>query len=47
MVWWRRLPASITGRPQVEHVEVSSTHLGMGIDPDVWRIIADRLGQVA
>jgi pimeloyl-ACP methyl ester carboxylesterase len=33
--------------PQVEHVEVSSTHLGMGIDPDVWRTIADRLGRVA
>jgi pimeloyl-ACP methyl ester carboxylesterase len=32
--------------PRVEHVEVSSTHLGMGIDPDVWRTIADRLGRV-
>jgi PGAP1-like protein len=32
--------------PLVEHVEVSSTHLGMGIDPDVWRTIVDRLGQV-
>ena len=30
--------------PLVEHVEVSSTHLGMGIDPDVWAIVADRLG---
>jgi hypothetical protein len=29
---------------QVEHVEVRSTHLGMGIDPDVWRTIAERLG---
>lgn len=28
---------------EVEHVEVASTHLGLGIDPDVWRIIADRL----
>lgn len=27
----------------VEHVEVSSTHLGMGIDPDVWTLVADRL----
>ena len=27
----------------VEHIEVASTHLGLGIDPDVWRIIADRL----
>jgi alpha-beta hydrolase superfamily lysophospholipase len=29
--------------PDVENVEVSSTHLGMGIDPDVWLIVARRL----
>ncbi len=29
--------------PRVEHVEVTSTHLGMGLDPDVWAIVADRL----
>jgi alpha/beta hydrolase fold len=29
--------------PTVEHVEVSSTHLGMGFDPDVWAVVADRL----
>lgn len=29
--------------PGVEHVEVSSTHLGMGFDPDVWAVVADRL----
>ena len=29
--------------PDVEHIEVASTHLGLGIDPDVWRIIAERL----
>jgi hypothetical protein len=26
-----------------EHVEVTSTHLGMGFDPDVWAVVADRL----
>ncbi len=31
--------------PQAEHVEVASTHLGMGFDPDVWRIVADRLAR--
>jgi pimeloyl-ACP methyl ester carboxylesterase len=31
--------------PDVEHVEVSSTHLGMGVDPDVWAIVADRLSR--
>jgi pimeloyl-ACP methyl ester carboxylesterase len=29
--------------PEVRHVEVSSTHISMGFDPDVWRVIADRL----
>lgn len=30
--------------PQVEHLEVSSTHIGMGFDPDVWELVARRLG---
>ena len=29
--------------PDVEHVEVTSTHVGLGLDPDVWRVVADRL----
>lgn len=29
--------------PDVEHVEVTSTHVGLGFDPDVWRIVAERL----
>ena len=29
----------------VEHVEVRSTHLGMGLDPDVWSVVADRLSR--
>ncbi len=29
--------------PQVEHVEVRSTHLGLGVDPEVFRIVAERL----
>ncbi len=28
---------------EAEHIEISSTHLGMGVDPDVWAIVADRL----
>ncbi|MFC7725954.1 alpha/beta fold hydrolase [Nocardioides sp. GCM10028917] len=31
--------------PSAEHVEVSSTHLGMGFDPDVWTLVADRLAR--
>jgi pimeloyl-ACP methyl ester carboxylesterase len=29
--------------PDVEHVEVRSTHIGMGVDPDVWSVVASRL----
>ncbi len=29
--------------PRVEHVEVWSTHVGLGIDPAVWTVIARRL----
>lgn len=31
--------------PDVEHVEVRSTHLGLGVDPEVFRIVADRLAR--
>jgi esterase/lipase len=31
--------------PQVEHVEVSSSHFGMGIDPDVWLLSAKLLAE--
>ncbi len=34
-----------TFSPDVENVEVTSTHIGMGIDPDVWQIVADRLAR--
>ena len=29
--------------PGAEHVEVSSSHIGMGVDPDVWAVVAERL----
>jgi len=34
------------GSRDVENIEVSSTHLGMGLDPDVWAIIARRLAGI-
>ena len=30
--------------PATEHVEVASTHIGLGLSPDVFAIVADRLG---
>lgn len=29
--------------PDVTMVEITSTHVGMGIDPDVWRVILERM----
>ncbi|QWC84034.1 hypothetical protein KLP28_10440 [Nocardioidaceae bacterium] len=31
--------------PHVDHVEIGSPHLAMGIDPAVWRVVADRLAR--
>ena len=43
---WSSWPASIDRwTPDVRHVEVTSTHLGLGIDPDVWRVVADQLAR--
>ncbi len=40
-------PAACIDRrsPDVENIEVTSTHFGMGIDPDVWHVIAERLAR--
>lgn len=42
IVAWR---ACLDDDPRTEMVEVSSSHVGMGIDPDVWRIVAKRLAR--
>ena len=33
----------LSGAPTVENVEVMGSHVGMGLNPDVYRVIADRL----
>jgi hypothetical protein len=43
IVAWRACLDRVS--PDVEHVEVGSTHLGMGIDPDVWEVVATRLAR--
>ena len=40
IVPWR---SCIDPDPSADNVEVTSTHLGMGIDPDVWRVVARQL----
>lgn len=41
IVSWRACLDRVS--PDVEHVEVRSTHIGMGVDPDVWAVVAERL----
>ena len=41
IVSWRACVDTVT--PGVENVEVGSTHIGMGVDPDIWEIVLDRL----
>jgi pimeloyl-ACP methyl ester carboxylesterase len=37
-------PASIDRTsPRVHHVEVGASHAGLGLDPDVWAVVADAL----
>ena len=43
IVSWRACLDRVS--PDVEHVEVRSTHIGMGIDPDVWEVVATRLAR--
>ncbi len=42
VVDWRACIDRFSAR--VHHVEVTSTHVGLGIDPDVWRAAASALG---
>jgi pimeloyl-ACP methyl ester carboxylesterase len=43
VVAWR---ACIDGsNPDVEHIEVDTTHIGLGINPEVYRIVAQRLAR--
>ena len=42
IVHWRACLDRVS--PHAEHVEVRSTHIGMGVDPDVWAAVAQRLG---
>ena len=43
IVMWRACIDRLS--PRVEHVEVRATHIGLGINPDVYRVVADRLAR--
>lgn len=38
--------SSVDHDPRSTNIEIKSTHLGMGFDPDVWRIIARQLASL-
>lgn len=44
IVGWRDAIDNRT--PGVVNIEVDSSHLGLGVDPDVWRIIAERIDEL-
>jgi hypothetical protein len=44
IVPWR---SCIDPDPSANNIEVTSTHLGMGFDPDVWRVVARQLRATA
>ena len=41
VVHWQ---ACVDPDPNTVNIEVTSSHLGLGIDPDVWCIVASTLG---
>lgn len=41
IVDWRTCIDEVS--PRAENIEVASTHLGLGVDPDVWDIVARKL----
>lgn len=43
IVHWRACLDRVS--PDVEHIEVRSTHIGLGVDPDVWAVVAQRLAR--
>jgi hypothetical protein len=42
VVHWQSC-VDLSGAPTVENVEVTGSHVGMGLNADVYRVIADRL----
>lgn len=43
IVSWRACVDTFS--PDVENIEITSSHVGMGIDPDVWEIVSARLAR--
>jgi dienelactone hydrolase len=47
VAWQGSIQAPAKSNPQTENVEVIASHLGLGINPSAWWVVADRLSQPA
>ena len=45
VAWQASLQAPDTDHPRTENVEVLASHIGLGLNPSAWWVIADRLAQ--
>ncbi|MGH6625703.1 MAG: alpha/beta fold hydrolase [Burkholderiaceae bacterium] len=45
VAWQGSLQAPSADNPQTENVEVMASHLGLGLNPSAWWVVADRLAQ--
>jgi pimeloyl-ACP methyl ester carboxylesterase len=45
VAWQGSVQAPSDHNPQTENIEVSASHIGMGMNPSAWWVLADRLAQ--
>lgn len=46
VAWPASVQAPAPGQPDTENVEVYASHIGLGLNPSAWWVVADRLAQV-
>jgi extradiol dioxygenase family protein len=45
VAWPASLQAPCKNNPHTENVEVFASHIGLGLNPSAWWVVADRLAQ--
>ena len=45
VAWQGSIQAASQANPQTENVEVIASHVGLGLNPSAWWVVADRLAQ--
>jgi pimeloyl-ACP methyl ester carboxylesterase len=46
VAWQASLQAPQADQPDTENIEVFASHIGLGVNPSAWWVVADRLAQV-